>query len=299
MRLWSSAPALLLLTGLLLGLTLPLGRAAAAQGVSPFAWAFALSGGAALLLAPALLAQTGARFPDLHRWRYFAVAAAVSYALPNLLLFTVMPHVGTGYAGIMYTLSPIFTLLFAGMLGFRRPGWMGIAGIAAGFLGAVLVALSRGGLGQPAALGWIALAMAVPVLLAAGNVYRTLDWPKGAGAVELAVGCHGVSAVLLAACSLPAAGGLGLADLSRVPWLTVAQVASAAAMFPVYFRLQQVGGPVYLSQIGYVAAAVGLAFGTLAFAEHYPLSAWAGAGLIVLGVVLTTLGQVRAVAKQG
>ena len=38
---------------------------------------------------------------------------------------------------------------------------------------------------------------------------------------------------------------------------------------PFFFRLQAVGGPVYLSQIGYVAAAVGLFSGTLFLGESY------------------------------
>ena len=64
-------------------------------------------------------------------------------------------------------------------------------------------------------------------------------------------------------------------------------------MFPVYFRLQAVGGPVYLSQIGYVAAAVGLFSGTLFLGEHYQGLTWAGAVIIVAGVFITTKAQGR------
>jgi len=71
----------------------------------------------------------------------------------------------------------------------------------------------------------------------------------------------------------------------------VAQVASASAMFAFFFRLQAVGGPVYLSQIGYVAAAVGLFAGTIFLGEHYQLLTWAGAVIITIGVIITTKAQ--------
>jgi len=291
MRAWSSAWLLLLLTGGFLGLSLPLGRMATAAGVPAVTWAFLVSLGAAVLLAPVLAYEGKARWPDRRRWRYYAILAAVSYALPNLLLFTVIPKVGAGYAGIMFTLSPIMTLVISTTLRLARPGFLGVAGIGAGFAGALLVAVTRGGLGQPAAPVWIALALLIPVALAAANAYRTVAWPKGAGPIELAVGSQAVAAAMLALAALPLAGGLHLETLAAVPGLTAAQVVASGGMFAVYFRLQQVGGPVYLSQIGYVGAAVGLAFGTLAFGEHYPLLAWLGVGLIVTGVAMTTIGR--------
>ena len=64
-------------------------------------------------------------------------------------------------------------------------------------------------------------------------------------------------------------------------------------MFVFFFRLQAVGGPVYLSQIGYVAAAVGLVSGTLFLGERYALLTWAGAAIVGIGVVMTTKAQSR------
>jgi drug/metabolite transporter (DMT)-like permease len=79
-----------------------------------------------------------------------------------------------------------------------------------------------------------------------------------------------------------------------MPLLTAAQMASASAMFVFFFRLQAVGGPVYLSQIGYVAAAVGLASGTVFLGERYELLTWVGAAVITAGVMMTTRAQKRA-----
>jgi drug/metabolite transporter (DMT)-like permease len=62
-------------------------------------------------------------------------------------------------------------------------------------------------------------------------------------------------------------------------------------MLALFFRLQEVGGPVYLSQIGYVAAAVGLLSGTLLLGERYAAATWAGALATVAGVALVTRAQ--------
>lgn len=291
MRPWSTAWQLLLATGISLGLSLPLGRLMGAAGVPALTTALLLSCGVVLLLFPLLLAAGGARLPDRARLRFFAVSALLSYTMPNLIVFTVIPKLGAGYTGIMFALSPICTLLLATALGLRRPTLLAIAGLAAGCLGALFVAVTRGGVETQAPLWLVGLALGLPVSLAAGNVYRTLYWPSGAGPFELAVGSHAAAALILATLSVPLMGGPHLDMLARVPWPAMALVASAAAMFAVYFRLQQVGGPIYLSQISYVAAAVGLAFGTLAFGEVYPVGAWVGAAMIVAGVVMTTLGQ--------
>lgn len=289
--LWDSALGLLVVTGGLLGLTLPFGKLATAAGVPAMVWAFVISLGAGGVLLGVLLSR-GLRIRlTPHKLRYFFVTAAVSYAAPNLLMFSAIPHLGAGYTGIMFTLSPVITLVFSILLGVRRPNMLGVVGIAVGFVGAVMVAVTRGEAGQPADLFWVAMGLLIPVSLAAGNIYRTVDWPEGTGPIELAVGSHLASAAMLLIGILTLQGGGSLGALGAVPLVVVAQVASASAMFAFFFRLQAVGGPVYLSQIGYVAAAVGLFSGTLFLGEHYQLLTWVGAIIITVGVFITTKAQ--------
>jgi len=139
----------------------------------------------------------------------------------------------------------------------------------------------------------VAMGLLIPVCLATGNIYRTADWPEGTGPIELAVGSHLASAAMLLVGILVFLGGSSLALLGSVPLVVAAQVVSASAMFAFFFRLQAVGGPVYLSQIGYVAAAIGLFSGTIFLGEHYRLLTWAGALIITAGVFITTKAQSR------
>ena len=99
--LWDSAIGLLVVTGGLLGMTLPFGKLATAAGVPAMVWAFVISLGAGGVLLLALLLRGERIRLTPHKLRYFFVTAAISYAFPNLLMFSAIPHLGAGYTGIM------------------------------------------------------------------------------------------------------------------------------------------------------------------------------------------------------
>ena len=282
------SPALLLLAvGTLLGLNFPLGKLAQAAQVPALLWAALISLGASSLLGAWLLLRRRPVVCDAQHARYFVITALVSYALPNLLVLAAMAHLGSGPTAMMFTLSPLFTALLSRLAGLRAPARLEYWGIAIGFGGALLVALARGEAGRPAAWLWVGVGLLIPLLLALGNVYRSLDWPPRADGTWLAVGSHGVAALLLLALCALTGAWRGLPALAGVPWLAAAQVAAAVLMFPLFFRLQALGGPVLLSQIGTVGAGVGVAVGAGLLGERYPPLVWGGVALIALGIGLT------------
>ena len=283
--------ALLLITGTLIGLNFPLGKIAGEAGVSPLIWAMLISLGATLVLLPILLATRMLALPPPRVLRYTGISAVVSFVTPNLLLFTVIPHTGAGYAGLMFALSPVFTLLFASLLGMKVPGRLGRFGIAVGLAGASLVSLTRGFDSNGPGIGWLLAAMAIPITLAAGNVYRTLDWPKGVSPNVLAFWGHAFSSALFLTLLLMTRGTVPLNEIAPAAGAALAQVLVAGMTFPAFFRLQQKGGPVLLSQIGYVAAAVGLIGATVFLGERYSATTWLGAGVIVVGIGITIAAQ--------
>ena len=79
-----------------------------------------------------------------------------------------------------------------------------------------------------------------------------------------------------------------------IPAAVLAQAAASAAMFFLFFRLQRVGGPVTLSQIGAVAAGVGVCCGAVFLGERYPVIVWAGVGVIAAGLTLTAIARSKA-----
>lgn len=290
-KLLQAPTALLLITGTLIGLNFPLGKIAGEAGVSPLIWALLISLGATLFLLPLLLATRLLALPPPRVLRYSAVSAVVSFVTPNLLLFTVIPHTGAGYTGLMFALSPVFTLLFASLLGMKIPGRLGRVGIAVGLAGAVLVSLTRSTNPDGPGVEWLLAALAIPVALAAGNVYRTLNWPEGISSNVLAFWGHAFSSSVFLALLLLTRGTVPIEEVAPAAGTALAQVLVAGITFPAFFRLQQKGGPVLLSQIGYVAAAVGLIGATVFLGERYSATTWLGAGVIAVGIAITIVAQ--------
>lgn len=289
---------LLILTGGLIGATFPLGKLAGEAGIAPVVWSFLIAIGSALTLSIMLALRRRWLSFDAHSLRFYIVGGVVSYAAPNFLVFTVIPHLGAGFTSILFTLSPIVTLVLATIMRTRQPTKLGIFGIGIGFGGALLIVLSKGQIGRPAEPIWLAVSLLIPLTLAIGNVYRTLDWPPNSEGLALAVGTNGAAAIALAGLSLVGVGNLPLGPAIASPGLVAAQIAISALMFSFFFRLQRIGGPIYLSQIGYVAAAVGLAAGSL-LGEKYGLATWLGALIVAVGVALTTVAQSKEQAPQG
>jgi drug/metabolite transporter (DMT)-like permease len=287
------AALLLMGCGLCLGITFPLQKLAAAAGVPPAAWVFVSTLGASVVLTIGALVKR--RPPSGRHVVYYLVAALISFTVPNLIVFAVIPKIGAGLTAVMFAFSPIMTLTIASLVARRWPSPLGAFGIAIGLAGVLVIIAFRGdGGGTDGSLPWVLLGLAIPLCLASGNVYRSVNWPAGADPLALASAINIAATLwLFAAVFVGGEGTAGLAAVLGVPALIAAQIVATGANLAMFFRLQQVGGPVYLSQIGYVAAAVGLVTGTFVLGETYPLATWLGALVVVAGVGLVTWSQAR------
>ncbi len=288
-----SSAFLLLLTGTLVGFDFPLGKVAGDAGVSPMLWAMLVSLGASVMLLPVLLVKRQLSLPKGRMLRYVVISGLISFVLPNLLLFSVIPHAGSGYTGLMFALSPVFTLTLAVLFRVKTPSRLGMAGIATGLIGATIVSITRGSAPEAPDLIWIVAAVFIPLALACGNIYRSLDWPEGALPNVLAFWSHAFSVAVFLGLMLIANNSIPLRELALVPSAALAQIVIAGLTFPVYFKLQQKGGPILLSQIGYVAAAVGLVAATFILGEYYSLMTWVGAAVIACGIAITVVAQIK------
>lgn len=224
--------------------------------------------------------------------RYVIISSLISFVAPNILLFSVIQHAGAGYSGLMFSLSPVFTLAFAVIFRLKTPNRTGLLGIAIGLIGATIVSVTRGAAPEAPSIIWIIAALLIPVALACGNIYRTLDWPDNALPDVLAFWSHAFSVTVFLLLLLVTKGSFPVSELALAPLAALAQVLVAGMTFPVFFRLQQKGGPVLLSQIGYVAAAVGLIAETSLLGEQYSLMTWVGAAIIAFGIVITIVAQI-------
>ena len=283
---------LLLGTGAALGLNFPIGKMAMAAGVTPALWAAVISAGAGLAMLFIVAVTERGDLSRTSTLSFAIISGFLSYVVPNLLTYSVIPKIGSGLAAIMFALSPVVTALLSVVLRVRPPNLLGIFGITLGLAGAGIIIFSRQA-DFSGSTPWILLALLIPVFLGAGNVYRTMAWPFGASPRKLAAHTNLAAVPFLAIFIYAQTGTIDLVPLAAIPSLVAVQLVVSTVMFLMFFRLQQVGGPTYLSQIGYVAAAVGVVIGVLYFGEIYPPHVWVGASAIAAGIAFSTLSQAK------
>ena len=248
----------LLVGGALIGISTNLAKYAGEVGVTPLAFLFwSITGAAVILWVIAFIRQ---ELPPLsaRSFEYYFVAALISVAGSNLLLFSAIPHVGAGFVALIISLPPLLTYLGALTLRMERFSIIRALGVAAALMGAGVLAL-RKFTAPDASIFWIVIALCGPVLLAIGNIYRTLRWPDKASPSALAPGMLMAAALLLLIFS-------ALPNFSvTVPikeWLPLGVITIQAGVFAgqflLLFVLQKTGGPVLLSLLGSVGAVVGV-----------------------------------------
>jgi drug/metabolite transporter (DMT)-like permease len=276
----------LLVVGSLLGLTTTLVKLGSTVGWPALDFLFwsVLGAGLILLVAACLLGSQ----PRLGRTdvRYYVMSALLSVTLPNVLSFSAIPHVGAGFVALCTAFPLLMTYLMALALRMERLRAQRAWGVAFGLFGAVVLATAKAGEANVEGW-WIVAAMASPVFLAFGNIYRTRHWPKGASAFSLAPSMLLASAVLLAPWVLSSGVVLPQGDTPPVVLgLLGAQIAVFVGVYSLYFLLQKLAGPVYLSQIGPVGAIAGAVLAVVVLGEATGwLTLLAGAAILT-GVVL-------------
>jgi drug/metabolite transporter (DMT)-like permease len=293
---WRRIEPLLLLfaAGGFIGLIFPLAKLAGQLGVSPLTYTGLSAAGAALVLATVSRINGEAVRIQTAEIRYALMAGQLTFAIPFGTLVAVIPKAGSGVPAILQSLAPLITLAIVYVLGVERPRlWRGV-GLAIGFAGVLLILFTRGaGSGAGAdKFVWYMIALVTPLALAAGNVYRSVAWPAGTSALPLATLTLAAAAggLLLLAVLFELSGISGgmLAGLANGWPLIVMQSLMTGIGYAFFFRLQQVGGPVYLSQISYVNTGVGVLFAVAVFHEVLPLTAWIAMPCIFAGIALVT-----------
>lgn len=280
---------LLLVSGVLTAAVFMVGKQAGQQALSPLIILFWQMSGAALVVW--LVCWPTRDFPrwDFAHLRYYLIGGLLGVSLPYVLAFLVVRELPVGLVGLMTALSPVMTYAMARLLGIERGHPLRLLGLILGLCGVVVLLMPAQFDDLQGDLAFMLLALCIPLTLAASNIYRSHYWPAGSGAMPLVIGMLSVQSVGLLLINL----WLGNVD-SALPasfdarWLLVLLAMIAGASYLSSFSLLRVGGPVYLSQVGYVITLTSLGAGVLIWDEHYGANDLLSMGLIFCGVMLTT-----------
>lgn len=283
-----AAPLHLFGVGALLAVTVLLSKLAAGQGASML-WFLAVVflGAGGLLLAAAVAAGqmrgAAACLP-------YAAGAGLFAVLPTGMGYLAVGHVGAGFVSMTFAFPVLLTYLFALPIGLERAAPLKLAAVGLALAGGLILAQGKAALGVADPF-WIGLASAVPVGLALGNLYRTRFWPPGAEPLPLAA----LSLLAGGVAAVPAALAIeGAPRLVGVWPLALAGLATLAVQYAFMFRLQRLAGPVYMSQIGSVAAVLGAFLAVVLLREELPSGFWPAATLIGAGAAAMQIARFRA-----
>ena len=275
------------LVGILLALSLVVAKLASQAAAPPLGFLMMSMLGAAiiLLLVSAVVLHAPVVF-NRRTLEYGAVAGSL-FAIPNAIAFLAIPHVGAGFLSLSFAFPILLTYAIALALRMETVRRGRIIGMFAGLAGGVVLAMSKFDLAG-GTFFWIVLAMMSPVLIAIANIYRTLRWPTGVSPVFLAsLMLFGGAMALLPVVAWVEPDVVGtMLSSTEILGLLVIEITIFSVLYVFYFVLQKIAGPVYLSQIGSVAAIVGTTVSVLFLGESLPAYFLVSAGLILIGTVL-------------
>jgi len=227
---------------------------------------------------------------DWSRLHYLLIVGLTGTALPAIFFSTAQTQISSSLAGILNSLTPLFTLVL-GVLFFQlKVGWARVIGVVLGLAGAsILILMSRG-------------------TAVEGNVWYGL-------LIVLASLCYGTSsnvvgkylqdmnALLISAASFGLVGIPGLIYLlvgtdfvyrlghveqawTALGYVSLLALVGTVAASVLFFRLIQWTSPVFGSTVAYLIPVIALFWGVLDGESVYFFH-FIGMGLILTGVYLS------------
>lgn len=269
---------LLLGTGVLFGLGLPLSHLAGRAGVDVTAFALWPTLAAAIGLAALGWRRHGPLRITGRLIGFGVLAGTLGHAVPASAAFWLARETGPGFAALAYTMPPIATLALALTLRIESPAGRRVAAVGLGFAGALLLVAGRLTDSKPglAAIGALLL---IPLSIAGANVYRGLHLPRSVPGEWLAALTLFSSATVLTAFTALLGSAAAPPRIDALVWLGLQAIAMFAA-YLLFFSLQRKAEPVTVSFVGYVSMATGMAAGVLVFGDPVTALVWPALGLI-------------------
>ena len=270
---------LLVGTGVLFGLGIPLSQLGAQHGVDVGAFALWPTVAAALGLAALGWFRHGPLKINSRLVRFGLLAGTFGHAVPASAGYWLARETGASFAALAYTMPPVLTLAISLLLRLEQPVAHRIGAVALGLAGALLLVIGRGAAYEVELLA-LAILLLIPLSIAGANIYRARHVPSGVPAEWLAALMLLSSASVLAASS-SLQGSLALPlRIDALIWPALQAVAMMAG-YLLFFALQRKAEPVTVSFVGYVSMTTGIAVAAIGFGEHLPAIVWPALALIV------------------
>ena len=280
---------LVLLCGVVWGMTFSLARIAASTQAHPIGLAFwqALGGGLVLLIY-CLLRRRRPRLDRAH-FKHACVIALFGTAIPASLYFYAAPKVPAGVLAITVALVPMLTYALSWMLGIDRFGRRRVLGIVLGFIAIILLVAPDTSLPEPGMARWLVLPLIASVFYTLENVYVDVYIPQNADLEGLlTTGLMVAAAMLVPILYLGDAFHPIAPPFDPADWAILAMMVVSSAAYVMFLYVVKMAGAVFASMAGYVITLAGVFWGMVFFAERHSPWVWAALALMLVGMLLVT-----------
>ncbi|MCY4138233.1 MAG: DMT family transporter [Rhodobacteraceae bacterium] len=285
----------LLLLGAGWGLTMPMTRIAVSTGHGHFGlifWQLVFSGACL-----AVLAFVGGRRRRIRplTWPRFVICTVIAVSgtiAPNTFSYQAAVELPAGVMSIIISLVPMFALPIAILVGNEKPRILRMVGILFGAAAIVLLLGPDASLPNPAAAGFVLLAMIAPLCYAAeANIVGKMGL-AGLNPVE-AIFWASLIGIMI---SVPLTALTGhWIDLSQVwgapEYALLGLSVLHAFCYAGYVWLVRRAGTVFAAQVAYIVTGFGVFWSIILLDERYSGWIWGAVVLMTIGLVLVQPGK--------
>lgn len=220
-------------------------------------------------------------------WKLF-VSGLLGIFIPSFLFAAAQTHMDSSVAGIMNTLTPLFTMILGGLIFRQRFGMSAVIGIICGFAGAVVLIVSRSG----GSIGFNSYALLI--------VVACLSYGSNLNFIKFKI--PNLRSLAITSVSLMLIGPLAVIylfgftefttklELQEGAWRALGFVVllgfmSTAVATILFNELVKIGTPMFASSVTYLIPIVGVMWGALD-GEQLGVGHFAGMVAIIIGVYL-------------
>ena len=254
--------------------------------VQAFGWAGAvtfrslLSG--ALLLGSARL--IGRKLDFGGHWKHLAIVGATTVAGQLVFMSIGVPRIGTAMSSIFVAAIPLFSMIISQLWGLERITQRGLAGIALGLVGILMLV---GFPAEPITASFLfgcacSLLAAFFAAYGSNHVSRHIG-SLGAWEVTIASSVIGGLITLPLMIPVPVPGPISMVDFG---WLFALAAIISALNYTLYFKLVAEIGATKTISVEFLVTVVAVIVGTMLLGEELSLLQFAGAAIIICGCVL-------------
>ena len=226
---------------------------------------------------------------DWSRWKPLLLVGITGTGLPSMLFPLAQTEISSSVAGILNSLTPLFTLILGIIIFGSSFVWSKLLGVLLGLVGAAMLILFGNEVGLEGNM-WYGLLIVFATICYATSANTVGKQLRGMRSLM-------ISAVAFGMVGIPALLGLFATDFTHrllhyeggwlaLGYIVILALASTVFASIVFFRLVQITSPVFSSMVSYLVPVVALFWG-LVDGEAITILHFLGMALILAGVYLS------------